>query len=104
MTTYRNSTKGARAVHFTNGTHKLVEPGALVTVEDGRVKRLAPGFVKAKKGDLPDPPAELVEKVSGEKPLSELSKADLVERAGVSAAEAKKLNRAQLIEKIEAGA
>lgn len=96
---YYNTTKGARAVHFTNGTHKLVEPGATFSTDPSKVKRLAPGLVLAKKGDLPDPPAGLVQQVTGEKPLSELTKAELVKRRpeGMTEAAAKKLSRDKLI-------
>lgn len=104
MATYRNSTKGARAIHLTNGTYVLVEPGATHTVEDAKISRLAPGFVRAKKGDLPDPPAGLVEKVEGGEKLSDLSKAELVKRRpeGMTEAAAKKLSRDKLIAAIEA--
>lgn len=103
MATYRNATAGARAVHLTNGTYKLVEPGALITVEDSKVRRMAPGFVRAKKGDLPEVPAELAEKVEGGEKLSDLSKAELVKRRpeGMTEAAAKKLSRDKLIAAIE---
>jgi hypothetical protein len=102
MATYLNSTKGARAVHLTNGGHVLVDAGATLTIDESKIKSLAPGLVKSKKGDLPDPPADLVEKVSGEK-LSDLSKAELVKRRpdDMSEAAAKKLSRDKLIAAIE---
>lgn len=58
---YRNETKGARAIHLTNGTYVLVEPGATAEIDASRVKRLAPGLVKAK-SNLPPVPADLEKK------------------------------------------
>lgn len=106
MATYRNATAGARAVHLTNGTYKLVEPGALITIEEGKVRRMAPGFVRAKKSDLPDVPADLAEKVAdGEKPeVSDRLKKD--ELLAIAEAEGVEIetddNKADLIRKIEA--
>lgn len=58
---YRNTTKGARAIHFHNGTHVLVEPGATVEADPDKVARLAPGLVYAK-GDLPPVPKDVAAK------------------------------------------
>jgi hypothetical protein len=63
MTAYRNTTKGARAIHLTNGGHVLVEPGATAEVKDSSIKRIAPGIVKDEGDAVSEPPAELVEKV-----------------------------------------
>lgn len=58
---YRNETKGARAIHLTNGTYVLVEPGATADIEAGRVKRLAPGLVLAD-SEVPPIPKDLAKK------------------------------------------
>jgi hypothetical protein len=68
MAEYRNDSKGARAVHLNTGNHVLVEPGATVTVESHRVKRLAPGLVQAAPDKkLPKPSAAAVKAVAGSK-------------------------------------
>jgi len=61
---YRNETKGARAIHLTNGGIQLVEPGAVAVVSPSRVRRLAPGLVQCKDPELPDVPDELKAEVS----------------------------------------
>lgn len=99
---YRNETKGARAIHLLSGARILVEPGATADVDESKVKRLAPGLVKSKKGGLPKPPADLAAKVEqNDKPLSKMNKAELIARAGISEEEADNLTKADLIAKIE---
>ena len=61
---YRNDTKGARAIHLTNGTHLLVEPGAVAVVSAGRVRRLAPGLIEVDDPELPPVPDDLKEAVT----------------------------------------
>lgn len=66
---YHNPTKGARAIHLTNGTHVLVEPGATADIDEAKVRRLAPGLVKAK-NKLPPVPKDLAAKVEKPKKVS----------------------------------
>lgn len=58
---YLNSTKGARAIHLTNGTYVLVEPGATADIDPARVRRVAPGIVRAK-STVPPVPADVAKK------------------------------------------
>ena len=108
---YRNTTKGARAIHLTNGTHKLVEPGCTVQVEPGKVSRLAPGLVECDdpSSEVPPVPDELAEAIEGggesEKPeVSDRMKKD--ELLAIAEAEGVTIetddNKADLIRKIEA--
>lgn len=64
MASFRNDTKGARAIHLTGGGHVLVEPGDTLTLSDARVLRVAPGLVATTDPDLPPPPPDLKEAVS----------------------------------------
>lgn len=55
---YRNDTNGARAIHLTTGSYVLVEAGATSDIDEGKVRRLAPGLVKVK-NELPPVPKDL---------------------------------------------
>lgn len=62
---YRNDTKGARAIHLTNGAHVLLEPGAVHAINPAKVSRLAPGIVECDDPDEPGKvPASLAKRVS----------------------------------------
>lgn len=63
MATYRNTSQGGRYIHLNTGQALLVDAGRTVTVEEGRIKRVGPDLVRAKKDDLPDPPAALAAQV-----------------------------------------
>jgi hypothetical protein len=64
MAYYRNTTQGARAIHLTNGTTKLVEPGATASVAEDKVARLAPGLVECDdpSSEVPELPEDLAER------------------------------------------
>jgi hypothetical protein len=58
---YRNTTKGARAIHLTNGGYVLVEAGATADIPEGKVRRLGPGLVLAD-SEIPPLPKDLAKK------------------------------------------
>jgi hypothetical protein len=60
---YRNDTQGARAIHLTNGTHVLLEPGAVLSINPAKVRRVAPGIVQGDDPDTPPIPKDLAKKV-----------------------------------------
>lgn len=71
MASFKNSAKGARYIHLVGGGRVLVEAGATATVDEGKIVRLGPDIAKAKKGDLKDPPAGLVDQVQKAAPDNE---------------------------------